>query len=259
MFFWASKIFWILFKPLTLIGLMMVAGLIIRHWLPRLGRLLLGLAIALFLAIGFLPIGPTMLGWLETRYAQPALPPDVDGIIVLGGVFDTYLSAQTKQIVANDNMERMIAFVDLARRYSDAKLVFSGGAGNINAPGRSESLDARAYLETISFPAERVTFEERSRTTYENAILAKLAAKPQEHEIWVLITSASHMPRAVSVFRKAGWEVIPYPVDPGTPLERGRLADPLDVSANFRAFEEALKEIIGQIVYGITGKSDWPS
>jgi uncharacterized SAM-binding protein YcdF (DUF218 family) len=29
----------------------------------------------------------------------------------------------------------------------------------------------------------------------------------------VLVTSAFHMPRAVGVFRKLGWQVIPYPVD----------------------------------------------
>ncbi len=248
-----------IFKPLTLIGLTMGAGLMAGIWFKRLGRILLTISITLFLAIGFLPIGPNMLGWLETRYSQPVLPPDVDGIIVLGGMFDTYLAAHTNQLVVNDNFERMIAFVDLARRYPNAKLVFSGGAGHIQQQDRTESVDARTYLETIGFPLDRVIFENRSRNTYENAVIAKEMVKPQDSEIWVMITSASHMRRAVAVFDKAQWAVIPYPVDPETPLDYGRLGGPMNVARNFQDFEEATRELIGQFVYGITGKSNWSS
>jgi uncharacterized SAM-binding protein YcdF (DUF218 family) len=36
---------------------------------------------------------------------------------------------------------------------------------------------------------------------------------PQPGERWLLVTSASHVPRAMGLFRKAGFTVDPYPVD----------------------------------------------
>jgi uncharacterized SAM-binding protein YcdF (DUF218 family) len=36
--------------------------------------------------------------------------------------------------------------------------------------------------------------------------------KPEPSDRWLLLTAASHMPRAIGAFRKAGFEVEPWPV-----------------------------------------------
>src|SRR5262249_35165901 len=54
---------------------------------------------------------------------------------------------------------------------------------------------------------------ENSRSTHENAVYAKRTIRPKPGEVWVLVTSAYHMPRAVASFRAVGWPVVPYPVD----------------------------------------------
>ncbi len=41
------------------------------------------------------------------------------------------------------------------------------------------------------------------------------------HEVWLLVTSAAHMPRAVGCFRRAGFSVAAYPVDFATHGESG--------------------------------------
>ena len=63
------------------------------------------------------------------------------------------------------------------------------------------------------WPHERVTAEEQSRNTVENAVFSKLLAMPQAGERWRLVTSAFHMPRAMGTFRQAGFPVEAYPVD----------------------------------------------
>ena len=55
--------------------------------------------------------------------------------------------------------------------------------------------------------------ERRARNTLENAEFAKALAVPRPGERWLLVTSAFHMPRSVGLFRKAGFNVEPYPVD----------------------------------------------
>jgi uncharacterized SAM-binding protein YcdF (DUF218 family) len=100
----------------------------------------------------------------------------------------------------------------------------------------------------------RLLFEGESRNTAENAALSKALAKPAAGETWILVTSASHMPRAVGTFCKAGWPVIPYPVDHGT--ERGNLLRmQADLAGNLLGFSNGLREWVGLAAYYATGRS----
>jgi uncharacterized SAM-binding protein YcdF (DUF218 family) len=58
----------------------------------------------------------------------------------------------------------------------------------------------------------RVLVETRSNNTYENALYSAEMIKPKPSERWLLVTGASHMPRAIGSFRRAGFEVEPWPV-----------------------------------------------
>ncbi len=58
---------------------------------------------------------------------------------------------------------------------------------------------------------QRIVLEKASRNTYEHT--KKLAAMISREGVWILVTSAYHMPRALGCFRKAGFNVLPYPVD----------------------------------------------
>ena len=55
--------------------------------------------------------------------------------------------------------------------------------------------------------------EDQSRNTRENAIFTRRLVDPKPGERWLLVTSAWHMPRAIGVFRKAGFEIEAFPVD----------------------------------------------
>jgi uncharacterized SAM-binding protein YcdF (DUF218 family) len=60
--------------------------------------------------------------------------------------------------------------------------------------------------------AGRTLYERESRTTYENAALGAAVPGVDMTQRWLLITTASHMPRALATFRAVGWNVTPYPV-----------------------------------------------
>ena len=77
----------------------------------------------------------------------------------------------------------------------------------------SEAETAKPLLVTLGVAEARLILETKSRDTHENAAFTRDLVKPKPGEIWILVTSASHMPRAVGAFRKAGWTVLPYPVD----------------------------------------------
>ena len=72
---------------------------------------------------------------------------------------------------------------------------------------------------------------------------------------WLLVTSAFHMPRSVGIYRKQGWNVIPYPVDHYSTTEIGLKLDP-KLWRNLRDLNTAMREWIGLVVYYLTGKTD---
>ncbi len=253
MSFVASKLFWWTVNPgnvlLALLCLGLVALLAGRR---RLGVWLIGLVTVLCLAVTVLPLGSWLLRPLENRFPAVDVPDRLDGIIVLGGAINPALSAVRRQPILTDSAERLFAFVALARRHPEARLVFTGGSAAVVDTIDREADVARVVFEGLGLEPGRVAFERESRNTYENAVFSKRAIEPKPDERWLLITSAYHMPRAVGCFRAQGWPVIAYPVDYGTSPE----GDPpsLSLLAGLDGVHWALREWIGLVFYYAAGR-----
>jgi uncharacterized SAM-binding protein YcdF (DUF218 family) len=219
----------------------------------------LRLMIAIVLGLGgitLLPI-PSLLVWpLEQRFARPdPLPAVVDGIIVLGGAQNTRMTREYGTPALNSAANTMTSFLWLARTYPEAKLVFAGGSGSLRADTPPEAETARLFLEQQGFDSRRVIFEDQSRNTFENAAFAKPLAEPRPGEVWLLVAQAVHMPRAVGVFRRVGWDVVPYPE--AYRIERHI---PLGISSSvghaLGMLRAGLHEWIGLAAYFLSGRSD---
>jgi uncharacterized SAM-binding protein YcdF (DUF218 family) len=256
MFFVASKILGFFALPTNALVVIAVLGaglMLTRH--VRAGRRLavfgiLGLAIC-----GFSPIGNALILPLENRFPpwdSSHGPPS--GIVVLGGAFENAVSGARNDIALNDAAERMTTAVALALRYPAAKLLFSGGSGQLTLDGPSESELAARLFQGLGISPDRLLLEDRSRDTIENAEFSKALAHPGPGERWLLVTSAHHMPRAVGAFRRAGFPVEPYPVDWRT---RGTvdLMRPFAAAADgLKRTDTAMREWVGLAVYRLTGR-----
>lgn len=260
MFFILSKIFWVLVKPLNLLAVLMVVGFLLGVRWKKAGRSLITLSCALFLILGVLPVGPNMMVYLERQYERPQTLPDrIDGMIVLGGTFHGYLSHVHDYPVAFATAERVHDLIRLGREHPEAKLVFSGGSGDPVKQDYIEAPVVEQFFRDMGMDTDRLILEPNSRNTYQNALYSYDLLKPQEGENWVLITSAFHMPRALAVFEKLGWHVIPYPTDHNTSLKyhiwpTGKM----NIARNFQMLETSVKEWIGTGIYYLTGKSTLP-
>jgi uncharacterized SAM-binding protein YcdF (DUF218 family) len=258
MFFIASKIFWFVAEPVSLAIVVGVLGILLGFTrFARAGRALMAGAI-IALAAGFLtPLGALLLWPLEARFSPP--PADIPapaGIIVLGGAVDTEKSETRGQVVLTADAARMTTGVELARRYPTARLVFTGGSAGLLGEGPAEAIGARKLWLSLGVPAERMTFEEKSRNTWENAVFTRDLVKPKPGEIWLLVTSAWHMPRSVGIFRHLGFDVIPYPVAYRTfGDERDFLLSPSMTDRIFM-FDFGIREWVGLLAYRLAGKTD---
>lgn len=221
----------------------------------RSAKRLLGFLVVILLIVALFPVGEWVLYPLEKRFpANPVLPQKIDGIIVLSGPENANLSSQWNQAELGDATERLFAFQALARRYPEAKLVFTGGSGSMAYQGHKGSDVAKMLFKQQGMNSSPVIFESESRNTYENAVFSKVLAKPVSGENWILITSAYHMPRSIGVFCRAGWPMIPYPVDHYTWPENLFRVD-LELADHLRILGMGIKEWLGLVVYYVTGKT----
>jgi uncharacterized SAM-binding protein YcdF (DUF218 family) len=258
-FFFFSKTLGIMSLPANfLIGMGVLGAILLATRWARLGRRLLVASVVLLAICGFSPLGNLLLYPLEQRF-----PPwdetrgAPDGIIILGGSIEPELSAAHGRAAVMYAADRLISAVALARRYPNARIVFSGGNANLIGDDTAKEADyALPLLESLGIARERLTIERLSRNTRENAEFSKAQINPKDGERWLLVTSAFHMPRSVGLFRKAGFAVEPYPVD----WRVGKSADILKFTPvsleGLKRTDIAVREWIGLTVYWATGRID---
>ena len=183
--FLLSKLFEITANPSFWVPVLLVVGtaLLWTRWL-RLGRRLLAAIVCFVVLISVVPVGNLLNEALEDRFPTVHhLPAHVDGIIVLGGAVNQVATDVHGQPALNDAAERMTEFVALARRHPEARLVFTGGSGSIYYPKLKEAGVARTFFAEMGLDVSRITFEDKSRNTWENALFSYRLVKPKPGEI----------------------------------------------------------------------------
>jgi uncharacterized SAM-binding protein YcdF (DUF218 family) len=192
------------------------------------------------------PLPQAIIRPLEERFpVWNGTPTGVAGIVILGGALEPELSRWPGSGLSNST-GRITEGVFLARRFPHAKVIYLGGGETI-----SEAEQARVLLNRLGIEPERVIVETRSRTTAENAKFSCGLVAHSPAETWLLVTSASHMPRAVGAFRAVGFDVVPYPVD----YRAVPTSTWFDLGSGLELVRIALKEYIGLVAYRIAGRT----
>jgi uncharacterized SAM-binding protein YcdF (DUF218 family) len=258
MFFLLSKTAGFFALPSNLFMLIGIAGLVLLCTrFVRLASWLVVTSLVLFGIAGLSPLGYALLLPLEQRFPPwDASHGPPDGIVVLGGSIWPDVSAARGVVKLNDAAERITATVELARRYPNARIIFSGGSAALMFDQLPEAPFAVKELEALGIARDRITAEEQSRNTVENAVFSRLIANPKPSERWLLVTSAFHMPRAMAVFRAVGFPVEAYAVDWRTrgPVDLLKLSSSL--SEGLTRTDTAVHEWVGLVAYRLTGRTN---
>ena len=259
MFYIASKVVFFCIAPshVCLIALGLGALLLMRRGDSKNGRRLVFVSLAGFVVLGFAPVGVALMLPLEQRFPPPAAIDQgrYDGIILLGGFEDGGISKARNTLALIDAGERLSETVRLAHKLPQSRIIFSGGAATIFSRTQDARDAVSRYLRDVGIGPDRTVLENQSRNTWENAVFTKRLVKPRRDQRFLLVTSAWHMPRAIGIFRKVGFDVVAYPVDYRTQGE-GDLTRPYSTLTNgLRAVDQATKEWIGLLAYWISGRS----
>lgn len=252
-----SKILWFPARPGHFALILGFAGLAMVWRGRRSGRWLVLACLGFFLMLVATPVNQWLLLPLEDRFPRPGVAPErVDGIIILGGAVEQNITEARGIPSLNGAAERMTEGVILARRYPEARLVFTGGQGSFVYGRLTEADVARELWTAMGVPPERVLYEDEARNTHENAVNTFRLVQPQPGQVWLLVTSASHMPRSVGVFRAAGWrEIVPWPVNYRTGHTWQVWYD-APFPERLGQFEWAFREWLGLIAYRLMGRTE---
>jgi uncharacterized SAM-binding protein YcdF (DUF218 family) len=258
LFFVLSKTLGVMALPTNfLIGLGLVGALLLATRFAAAGRKIVIASVVLLAVCAFSPLGNLVLYPLESRFPPwDAARGAPDGIVILGGPIDPDLSVVHNTPVIRSAADRIVAAVALAHRYPNARVIFSGGSADLIANDAREADYAGQIFESLGIPKERLIMERASRNTYENAVFSKAIAAPKQGERWLLVTSAYHMPRAVGLFRKAGFPVEPYPVDWRVGDDAAGILSFSNIAVDgLGRTDIAVREWMGLVAYRLAGRT----
>lgn len=195
----------------------------------------LGLAgLALLLACAFTPLAPAIAGWLGSA---PRIEP-AEAIVVLGA------DVLPDGSLGGASLRRTIHGIRLYRRGLAPILIFSGSPARQGRP--AEPAVRAALAEELGIGAP-VVLTMTAWTTQEEAAHAAALLRPRGVRRILLVTESQHLVRAVGVFERAGFEVLPAPAD-GTP----GAGHP---EARLELTREILEELLARLLYRLRGSA----
>lgn len=225
----------------------LIAGLVgvlfHRYRRPRAaGYLFLSAAMAAYLG-SLDPVGDFLLAPLERQYPllhERELPAGLRYLVVLGSSYSPGDDVPISATLDREGLARCVEGLALAQRFRTAQLVLTGGA----PPGRAPvAVGCAALARELGMPEDSIVVLPAGMNTQGEA---RAIAEMVGDKAIVLVTSASHMPRAMRHMERAGIRAVPSPaghLSGSSPA--GVFAGLVPGSRGLRKTEMALHEYFG--------------
>lgn len=148
---------------------------------------------------------PPLLSVDSLKTQLGADPAPIKWIVVLGGghIADPEIDPTSR--LAGATLVRLIEGIRLYKELPGSKLLLSGGAVYGSTP---ESAVMADFAQALGVPLHDLVQEAQSRDTADEARIIKDMVQDDR---FILVTSASHMPRSMALFQKQGMKPIPAP------------------------------------------------
>jgi uncharacterized SAM-binding protein YcdF (DUF218 family) len=257
-----KKIISPLFFPLPLCMLLLLVGLLLLWFTrrQRAGKVISTMAFALLLLLSYGPVPGFLLGRLESQYkpvilygdAQAPLPENLSSarwIVVLGGGHSSDPNVTAVTNLSVSTLYRLTEGVELQRRIPGSRLLVSGSA---IFRSDSEAAAMAKVAEGLGVDRQNIVLEEESDDTEQQAVFIKriVGADP-----FILVTSASHMPRSIALFSRQGMNPVPFPTGNRTVNARAMPREYYPQPGNLDKSEAAIYEYLGLMWAKLRGKA----
>ncbi|HCQ7756284.1 envelope biogenesis factor ElyC [Citrobacter sp. 50677481] len=210
MLFTLKKVIGGMLLPLPFLLLAIGAGLMLL-WFSRFqktGKVIISAGwLALFL-LSLQPVADGLLRPIESRYPTWQETRKVDYIVVLGGGYTWNPEWAPSSNLISNSLPRLNEGIRLWRANPGSKLIFTGAPALTN-PVSTAEVGARV-AESLGVPRADIITLEQPKDTEEEALAVKRAIG---NAPFLLVTSASHLPRAMIFFQRVGLDPLPAPAN----------------------------------------------
>lgn len=243
-------------SPTAWIGIFLIVGVILI-WTnkTKASKWVFTITSLLFVLISFDPFTEFLLDSFENRYqaidtAEVNSKNPVKYIVVLAG---GYVPNSPQHPITTEltkyTLVRLVEGIRIYRELPGTKLVFTG-------KGWAEKTEAQGMQDLaikLGVSPEDIILEEESTNTFAHTVNLKTILKTDP---FILVTSAIHMPRAMGVFKKAGYQPIPAPTGHllTGPYELFNMVVPFARGSNLDAIDLWFNEFSAILREKVTGK-----
>ncbi len=171
----------------------------------KLAKVSLSLAFGLLFMFSYPPFANFLISNLENQYQKYDYNHDIKYIHVLGNGHNGDETQPLSSIITDAGMKRALEGIIIHNQIKDSKLIFTGFGGNEKIS--VAKMNKRLAL-ALGVKEEDIILGEKAKDTQEEAYFTKelVGDKP-----FVLVTSASHIPRSMMLFESLGLKPIAAP------------------------------------------------
>ncbi|MEW5286361.1 envelope biogenesis factor ElyC [Klebsiella michiganensis] len=256
MLFTLKKVLGGMMLPLPLLLLLIAFGIALLWFsrFQRTGKLCVSLGWLLLLLLSLQPVADSLLKPIEDKYPTWRGEKRVQYVVVLGGGYTWNPDWAPSSNLINNSLPRLTEGIRLCYENPGSKLIFTGAAAKTNPVSTAEA--GARVAESLGIPRSEILVLDKPKDTEEEAAAVKMAIGDAP---FLLVTSASHLPRAMIFFRRAGLTPLPAPANqlaiesPLNPWERA-IPSPVWLMHSDRVGYETL----GRIWQWLKGSSGEP-
>ncbi|RLA72228.1 MAG: hypothetical protein DRG78_24130 [Epsilonproteobacteria bacterium] len=173
----------------------------------KLAKIFMGLSLSLLFLFSYQPFSNFLITNLENQYPKYDYQEDIKYIHVLGAGHNTDNSQPLSSRNGSAGTKRVLEGIIIHLRTPNSKLIFTGYEGHTDVgTGRMHADLAIA----LGVKEENIIVNSMPKDTKEEAIYTKSLVA---NSSFVLVTSATHMPRSMRLFKSLGLHPIAAPTD----------------------------------------------
>ena len=234
--------------PLGVVFIVLAIILLYRNKLQK-AKFVLLFTVAWFFLFSYSPFVDLLLKPLESTYATlHQAPKETKYIYVLGGGHATDESQPITSQVKGPSVVRLNEGIRLYRQLQgNAKLIVSGHSGSYDPISHAAMQEQLAMA--LGVPKEHIILRPEPRDTQEEAMAAKDLVG---EEPFILVTSASHMARAMKFFNHEGLTPLPAPTNHLASIQHLNYTDFFSSEALMKS-RIVFHEVIGMLWQKIKG------
>ncbi len=219
--FFLKKFVTFFVEPLGLIVTLLLIGLYLLHVKRvRFAKVFFSGGLFLLLLFSYPPFANFLVQNLENQYPKFDYKTNVKYIHVLGNGHNTDPSQPISSQISSAGTKRVLEGVIIHKQMPNSKIIFTGYAGETNT---TNAVMNAKLAHALGIDYKDMIINGKPTDTKEEALFTKSLVGD---EPFVLVTSATHMPRAMMLFTSLGMHPIPAPTNYYKSEFRGYLRKP---------------------------------